>query len=81
MDYNVKFVLFILSGLKVKVSGLKLKFVKVCEWFDGCDRLKIIFKSWKNKITKLYFILKIIKNYHYISMIYHRNTMNMYKWK
>jgi len=29
--YNVKFVLFTLSGLKVKVSGLRVKFAKVCE--------------------------------------------------
>jgi len=35
----------------VKVGGLRVKFVKVCEWFDGCDRLQIIFKSKKNKIT------------------------------
>jgi len=28
----------------VKVGGLRVKFVKVCELFDGCDRLKIIFK-------------------------------------
>jgi len=36
------------------MGGLRVKFVKeVCEWFDGCDRLKIIFKSKKNKITKL----------------------------
>jgi len=68
----MKFVLFALSGLKVKVGGLRVKFVKVYEWFDGSDRLKIIFKSKKNKITKLYFILKIIKNYHYISLIYCR---------
>jgi len=47
----------------VKVGELRVKFVKVCEWFDGCDRLKSIFKSKKNKITKLYFILKIIENY------------------
>jgi len=26
------------------VGGLRVKFVKVCECFDGCDRLKIIFK-------------------------------------
>ena len=70
-----------LSGLKVKVDGLRVKFVKVCEWFDGYDRLKIVFKSKKNKIAKLYFILKIIKNYHYISLIYHRKNMKMYKWK
>jgi len=77
----VKFVLFTLSGLTVKVGGLKIKFVKVCEWFDGCDTLKVMFKSKKNKITKLYFILKIIKNYYYISLIYHRKNMQMYKWK
>ena len=35
----------------MKVGGLRVKFVKVCEWFDGCDRLQIIFKSKKNKIT------------------------------
>jgi len=40
----VKFVLFTLSRVKVKVGGLRVKFVKVCELFDGCDRLKIIFK-------------------------------------
>ena len=54
------------------MGELRIKFVKVCEWFDGCDRLKIIFKSKKNKITTLYFILKIIKNYHSIGLIYHR---------
>jgi len=56
----------------MKVGGLRVKFVKVCEWFDGCDRLKIIFQSKKNKITKLFFIFRIIKNYHYISLIYRR---------
>ena len=55
-----------LSGLKVKEGGLRVKFVKVCEWFDGSDRLEIIFKSRKNKITQLSFILNIIRNYHYI---------------
>jgi len=45
------------------------KFVKVCEWFDGCDKLKITFKWRKNKITKLSFIVKMIKNYHCISLI------------
>jgi len=79
VDYSVKFVLFTLTGLKVKVGGLRVKFVKIFEWFDGCDRLKIIFKSKKNKITKLYFILKVIKNYYYISLIYHRKNMKMYK--
>jgi len=80
VDYNVKFVLFTLSGLKVKLGGLRVKFVKVCQWFDGCDRLKVIFKSKENKITQLYFILKIIKNYHYISLIYRRKNMKMYKF-
>jgi len=45
VDYSVKFVLFTLSRLKVKVGGLRVKFVEVCEWFDGCDRLELIFKS------------------------------------
>jgi len=35
----------------------------------------------KTKITQLYFILKIIKNYHYISLIYRRKNMKIYKWK
>jgi len=30
-DYSVKFVLFTLSRLKVKVGGLRVKFVQVCE--------------------------------------------------
>ena len=54
-----------LSGLKVKEGGFRVKFVKVSEWFDGCDRLEIKFKSRKNKITKLFFILNMIRNYHY----------------
>jgi len=41
----------------VEVGGFTVKFVKVCEWFDGCDKFKIIFKPKKNKITKFYFIL------------------------
>jgi len=51
------------------MGGCRVKFVKVYEWFVGYDRLKIIFKSRKNKITKMSFILKMIKNW------------NMYKWK
>jgi len=43
------------------MDGFRVKFVKVYEWLDGCDRLKIIFKCGKNKITKLCFILKKIK--------------------
>jgi len=77
----VKFVLFTLSGLKVKVGRFRVKFVKVYEWFVGCDRLKVIFKWRKNKITKLSFILKIIENHHYISLIYRRENIKMYKWK
>jgi len=61
--------LFTLSGLKVKVGGFRVKLLKVYESFITCDRLKFIFKSNKNKITKLSFILKIIKNYHLISLI------------
>ena len=45
-----KFVLFTLSGLKVKVGGFRVMFVKVHEWFVGCDRLKIIFKSKKTRL-------------------------------
>ena len=67
----MKFVLFTLGGLKVKEGGFRVKFVQVYEWFDGGGRLKIkIFKSRENKITKLSFIFKIIKSYHYISLIY-----------
>jgi len=65
----------------VKVGGLRINFVKVCKWFDECDRLKILLKSKKYKITKLYFILKIIINYHYISLMYRGKNMKMYKWK
>ena len=65
----------------MKVSRFRVKFLEVCEWFDGCDRLKMIFKSWKNKITKLNFILKIIKNYHYVSLIYRKKNLKMSKWK
>jgi len=31
VDNRVKFVLFTLSRLKVKVGGLRVKFVKICE--------------------------------------------------
>jgi len=41
----VKFILFTLCGLKVKVGGFRVNFVEVCDSFYGCDRLKIIFKS------------------------------------
>jgi len=65
----------------VKVSGFKVKFVEVRKWFDGCDRLKVIFKSRKNKITKFSFILNMIKNYHYKSLSCPRKNIKMYKWK
>ena len=39
-----------LSGLKVKDGGFRLKFVKVCEWFDGCDRLKLYLNQRKTKL-------------------------------
>jgi len=65
----------------VNEGGFILKFVEVCEWFDACDRLKNIFKSRKKKITKLSFILNMVKNYHYISLIYCRKNINIYKWK
>jgi len=29
-----------LIRLKVKEGWFRVKFVKVCEWFDGCDMLK-----------------------------------------
>ena len=54
-----------LTGIKVKEGGFWVKFVKVCEWFHGSDRLEIIFKSRKNRITKLSFILNMIRKYHY----------------
>jgi len=31
VNYRVKFVWFTLSGLKVKVEGFRVKFVKACE--------------------------------------------------
>jgi len=62
----VKHVFFSLRGLKVKEAAFRVKFDKLYESFYGCDRLEIIFKSSKNKITKLSFILNMIRNYHYI---------------
>jgi len=45
----------------VKGGGFRVNFIEVCELFNGCDRLKIIFKSRKNKITKFSLILNMIK--------------------
>ena len=76
----MKLVSFTLRGLKVKANGFRVNFVEVCELFDGCDKLKIIFKSTKNTNTKLSVILKIVKNYHYISLICRRKKyIKMYK--
>ena len=33
----------------MKVSEFRVNFVEACEWFDGCDRLKIKFKSRKKQ--------------------------------
>jgi len=55
-----------LTGIKVKEGGFWVNFVKVCKWFHGSDRLEIIFKSRKNSITKLSFILNMIRKYHNI---------------
>jgi len=44
-----------LSGLKVKEGGFRVKFVKICEWFDGSDRLDIIFKSWKTRFPIVFY--------------------------
>jgi len=63
----------------VKEGGFRVNFVKVCEWFDGSDRLEIIFKSRKNKITQLSFILNIIRNYHYIIWFVVEKNINMHK--
>ena len=65
----------------MKVCGYRVKNVEVYEWFDECDRLKVIFKSRKNKITKVSFIFKIIKNYQDTSMICRRKNIKMHKWK
>ena len=64
----------------MKVSGLRILFVEVGEWFDKFDTLNIIFKSRKNKIMKFSFMLSMIKNYYYISLIYCKTNNNMYKW-
>jgi len=42
---------------------------------------KLYWNQRKNKITKLYFNLKIVKNYHYIRLIYRIKNMKMYNWK
>jgi len=34
----------------VKLGELRVKFVQVCEWFDGCDRLKINLNHKKTRL-------------------------------
>jgi len=77
----VKLVLFTLRGLKVKVSGFRVNFVEVCEWFDECDRLKIIFKSIKIMITKFSLILNMIKIIIINVWFVVEKNINMYEWK
>ena len=36
----------------MKVSVFRVKFVGVCEWFDGCGRLKITFTQPKTRLPK-----------------------------
>ena len=54
----MKLGLFTLRGLKVKVSGLRILFVEVCEGFDEFDRLNIIFKSRKKKDYEIVLYVK-----------------------
>jgi len=65
----------------VKVSGFRAKFIEVCEWFDRCDRLKIIFKSRKNKVTKFSSILNMIKIIIIKVWFLVEKNINMYEWK
>jgi len=47
---NGEVYIFTLRDLEMKVSRFKSKFVKVGEWFDWCDRLKIKFNGKKIKL-------------------------------
>ena len=82
------------SGLKCEVWVVHFKwikgergwifiveFVKVCEWFDRCDRLQIIFKSRKTKITKFSLILNMIKIIIINVWFVVEENINMYEWK
>ena len=62
MEYSVKFVLFNLSGLNVKVIGFRVKFVEVCESFDECDRLKITFQTLFYNNFQIFVINYFCKN-------------------
>ena len=42
----------------MKLGGLGVKFVQVCDWFDGCDRLKL----YLNHKKKDYQIVLYFKN-------------------
>ena len=59
------------------MGGLRVKFAKIYEWFDGCEIKNYI----KIKEKQDYQIVLYFKNYHYISLIYHRKNMKMHKWK
>jgi len=52
-----------------------------CESFDECDRLKFIFKSRKNNVTKVYFILNMIKIIIIKVWFVVEKNINMYEWK
>jgi len=65
----------------VKDGGFRVNFIEVCEWFNGCDRLKIIFKSRKNKITKFSLILNMIKIIIINVWFVVEENINMYEWK
>ena len=65
----------------MKDGGFRVNFIEVCEWFNGCDKLKIIFKSRKNKITKFSLILNMIKIIIINVWFVVEENINMYEWK
>jgi len=65
----------------VKDGGFRVNFIEVCEWFNGCDKLKIIFKSRKNKITKFSLILNMIKIIIINVWFVVEKNINLYEWK
>ena len=42
----------------MKVSGFRVNFVEVCEWFNVCDRLKVKFKLRKKQDYQIVFYFK-----------------------
>ena len=65
----------------MKDGGFRVNFIEVCEWFNGCDKLKIIFKSRKNKITKFSLILNMIKIIIINVWFVVEKNINLYEWK